>query len=94
MRVLSYLLRSIFFTMLFAKQCSIQCGCWEFHISIFHCFGFSTQIADAECAYLLIEVFCWWQVNYVGKAASLYDAGYELNGSVYVISKFIGNTWL
>ncbi|CAK9203424.1 unnamed protein product [Sphagnum troendelagicum] len=34
------------------------------------------------------------QVNYVGKAASLYDAGYELNGSAYVISKFIGNTWL
>ncbi|CAM6058415.1 unnamed protein product, partial [Sphagnum tenellum] len=33
-------------------------------------------------------------VNYVGKAASLYDAGYELNGSAYVISKFIGNTWL
>jgi hypothetical protein len=32
------------------------------------------------------------QVNYVGKAASLYNAGYELNGSVYVISKFIGNT--
>ncbi|KAH8941187.1 hypothetical protein BDL97_14G024800 [Sphagnum fallax] len=34
------------------------------------------------------------QVNYVGKAASLYNAGYELNGSAYVISKFIGNTWL
>jgi Zn-dependent M16 (insulinase) family peptidase len=34
------------------------------------------------------------QVNYVGKAVSLYDAGYELNGSAYVISKFIGNTWL
>jgi Zn-dependent M16 (insulinase) family peptidase len=33
-------------------------------------------------------------VNYIGKAASLYDAGYELNGSAYVISKFIGNTWL
>ncbi|CAK9212034.1 unnamed protein product [Sphagnum troendelagicum] len=34
------------------------------------------------------------QVNYVGKAASLYDAGYELNGSAYVISNFFGNTWL
>ncbi len=33
-------------------------------------------------------------MNYIGKAASLYDAGYELNGSAYVISKFIGNTWL
>jgi hypothetical protein len=31
-------------------------------------------------------------VNYVGKAANLYNAGYELNGSVYVISKFILNT--
>ncbi|CAM6035201.1 unnamed protein product, partial [Sphagnum compactum] len=34
------------------------------------------------------------EVNYVGKAASLYNAGYELNGSAYVISTFIGKTWL
>lgn len=34
------------------------------------------------------------QVNYVGKAANLYDAGYHLKGSAYVISKYIGNTWL
>ncbi|XP_050211088.1 presequence protease 1, chloroplastic/mitochondrial-like [Mercurialis annua] len=34
------------------------------------------------------------QVNYVGKAANLYDTGYQLNGSAYVISKFISNTWL
>jgi len=34
------------------------------------------------------------QVNYVGKAGNLYDAGYELDGSAYVISKYIGNTWL
>ncbi|KAJ4716340.1 presequence protease 1, chloroplastic/mitochondrial-like [Melia azedarach] len=34
------------------------------------------------------------QVNYVGKAANLYDAGYQLNGSAYVISKHISNTWL
>ncbi|XP_024540313.1 presequence protease 1, chloroplastic/mitochondrial [Selaginella moellendorffii] len=34
------------------------------------------------------------QVNYVGKAANLYDTGYELDGSAYVISKYIGNTWL
>eukprot|EP00262_Sarcandra_glabra_P022378 TRINITY_DN98_c0_g2_i2.p1 TRINITY_DN98_c0_g2~~TRINITY_DN98_c0_g2_i2.p1 ORF type:complete len:968 (+),score=215.88 TRINITY_DN98_c0_g2_i2:407-3310(+) len=34
------------------------------------------------------------QVNYVGKAANIYDTGYELNGSAYVISKYIGNTWL
>lgn len=34
------------------------------------------------------------QVNYVGKAANIYDTGYQLNGSAYVISKYIGNTWL
>ncbi|KDP42318.1 hypothetical protein JCGZ_01642 [Jatropha curcas] len=34
------------------------------------------------------------QVNYVGKAANIYDTGYELNGSSYVISKYISNTWL
>ncbi|XP_054786624.1 presequence protease 1, chloroplastic/mitochondrial-like [Prosopis cineraria] len=34
------------------------------------------------------------QVNYVGKAASIYDSGYELHGSAYVISKYISNTWL
>ncbi|KAL6963987.1 Homeobox protein PKNOX1, variant 2 [Sarracenia purpurea var. burkii] len=34
------------------------------------------------------------QVNYVGKAANIYDTGYELKGSAYVISKYISNTWL
>ncbi|KAJ6846552.1 presequence protease 1, chloroplastic/mitochondrial-like [Iris pallida] len=34
------------------------------------------------------------QVNYVGKAANVYESGYKLNGSAYVISKYIGNTWL
>lgn len=34
------------------------------------------------------------QVNYVGKAANIYDTGYELRGSAYVISKYISNTWL
>lgn len=34
------------------------------------------------------------QVNYVGKAANLYETGYQLNGSAYVISKYIGTTWL
>eukprot|EP00898_Chlorokybus_atmophyticus_P006310 jgi/Chlat1/6680/Chrsp49S00479 len=34
------------------------------------------------------------QVNYVGKAANLYNAGYELDGSAYVISKHVGATWL
>jgi Zn-dependent M16 (insulinase) family peptidase len=34
------------------------------------------------------------QVNYVGKAGNIYDAGYELDGSAYVISKCIGTTWL
>lgn len=34
------------------------------------------------------------QVNYVGKAANIYETGYQLDGSAYVISKFISNTWL
>ncbi|XP_039019417.1 presequence protease 1, chloroplastic/mitochondrial-like [Hibiscus syriacus] len=34
------------------------------------------------------------QVNYVGKAANLYDKGYQLSGSAYVISSHISNTWL
>ncbi|MED6131438.1 Presequence protease 2, chloroplastic/mitochondrial [Stylosanthes scabra] len=34
------------------------------------------------------------QVNYVGKAANIYDSGYKLSGSAYVISKHISNTWL
>ncbi|XP_031491266.1 presequence protease 1, chloroplastic/mitochondrial-like isoform X2 [Nymphaea colorata] len=34
------------------------------------------------------------KVNYVGKAANLYENGYQLHGSAYVISKYIGNTWL
>ncbi|XP_062176644.1 presequence protease 1, chloroplastic/mitochondrial-like [Alnus glutinosa] len=34
------------------------------------------------------------QVNYVGKAANLYETGYQLDGSAYVISKYISNTWL
>ncbi|XP_073010433.1 presequence protease 1, chloroplastic/mitochondrial isoform X1 [Typha latifolia] len=34
------------------------------------------------------------QVNYIGKAANVYETGYQLNGSAYVISKYISNTWL
>lgn len=35
------------------------------------------------------------QVNYVGKAANLYeDAGYQCHGSAYVINKYLGTTWL
>ncbi|KAG9155235.1 hypothetical protein Leryth_023268 [Lithospermum erythrorhizon] len=34
------------------------------------------------------------QVNYVGKAANLYEGGYSLSGSAYVISRYISNTWL
>ena len=33
-------------------------------------------------------------VNYVGKGANLYDLGYELDGSVSVISNFLRTTWL
>lgn len=34
------------------------------------------------------------QVNFVGKAANIYETGYQLKGSAYVISKYISNTWL
>ena len=35
------------------------------------------------------------QVNYVGKAANLYEDGnYQLHGSSYVINKYLGTTWL
>lgn len=34
------------------------------------------------------------QVNYVGKAANIYETGYQLSGSAYVISNYISNTWL
>lgn len=34
-------------------------------------------------------------MNYVGKAANLYeDAGYKLSGSAYVVNKHLGTTWL
>jgi len=34
------------------------------------------------------------QVNYVAKGVNLYDLGYELHGSVGVITRFLRNTWL
>ncbi|PIN10818.1 Metalloendoprotease HMP1 (insulinase superfamily) [Handroanthus impetiginosus] len=34
------------------------------------------------------------QVNYVGKAANLFETGYQIKGSAYVISRFLSNTWL
>jgi Zn-dependent M16 (insulinase) family peptidase len=34
------------------------------------------------------------QVNFVGKAADLYDLGYEYDGSAMVITRFISRTWL
>ena len=34
------------------------------------------------------------QVNYVGKGANLYDLGYQLDGSVFVIQKLLYTTWL
>ncbi len=34
------------------------------------------------------------QVNYVGKGANLYRHGYELHGSVSVITRYIRTTWL
>lgn len=34
------------------------------------------------------------QVNYVGKGAALYAQGYEPDGSIHVIGKYLGTTWL
>ena len=34
------------------------------------------------------------QVNYVGKGANIYNAGYRFHGSAHVICKFIRNSWL
>lgn len=34
------------------------------------------------------------QVNYVGKAANLYDLGYQPHGSAHVIQNYLGTTWL
>ena len=34
------------------------------------------------------------QVNYVGKAANIYDLGYKPHGSILVITKHLGTTWL
>ncbi len=34
------------------------------------------------------------QVNYVGKAANLYDLGYELHGSISPITNFLRTSWL
>jgi len=34
------------------------------------------------------------QVNYVAKGASLYDVGYELDGSIFAINSFLRTSWL
>lgn len=34
------------------------------------------------------------QVNYVGKGANLYELGYELDGSISVITNYLRTTWL
>lgn len=34
------------------------------------------------------------QVNYVGKGANLYQMGYQLNGSAFVISNYVRGTWM
>ena len=45
---------------------------------------------ERRCEGLVIPA----QVNYVGKAADLYELGYELHGSVAVITRHLRNTWL
>ena len=54
-------------------------------------------VSNAYLAYDVrkYHVLCLSQVNYVGKAANLYeDAGYKLKGSAYVVNKLLGTTWL
>ena len=34
------------------------------------------------------------QVNYVGKGANLYDLGYQRDGSAYVVTGYLGNTFM
>jgi Zn-dependent M16 (insulinase) family peptidase len=34
------------------------------------------------------------QVNYVGKGANLYELGYTLNGTAYVVPRWLGTDWL
>jgi Zn-dependent M16 (insulinase) family peptidase len=34
------------------------------------------------------------QINFVGKGADLFDAGYTLKGSAFVINKYISDTWM
>lgn len=34
------------------------------------------------------------QVNYVGKGANLYQMGYKLSGTIAVITRYLGTTWL
>ena len=45
---------------------------------------------EPRCEGLVIPA----KVNYVGKAADLYGLGYELHGSVAVITRYLRNTWL
>jgi len=48
------------------------------------------HVAPAEDSLLTIPA----QVNYVGRAADLNEAGYQFHGSALVISRFLRTTWL
>lgn len=54
----------------------------------------SSSISNAQLPSNNEAIIIPTQVNYVGKAANIYENGYQLNGSAYVISKYISNTWL
>lgn len=56
-------------------------------------FFFGMVVFCIFCGGIILSCYLL-QVNYVGKAANIYDTGYQLNGSAYVISKYICNTWL
>ena len=62
-------------------------GCSNCHLHVLHFLSGAYWSPDRQWMRV--------QVNYVGKAANLYeDAGYKLSGSAYVVNKHLGTTWL
>lgn len=56
--------------------------------------GFSRQTAPAPLESGHEGLTMPAQVNYVGKAANLYESGYRLHGSIFVINNYLGTTYL
>ena len=72
-------------SLLFARMQGWTASCMSAPRPRLHCRGAASRGSHSSRA----------QVNYVGKAANLYeDAGYKLSGASYVVNKFLGTTWL